>query len=270
MTLLVRDEMDIIEQHLAYHRPKVDFMVVTDNGSVDGTKEFLEALRGPDLILIDEPEHNYQQSKWVTRMINIAKEHGADWVVNSDADEFWYGDIRNEVLIAREHNSIFTETYQFWPTYLDDEREQQFARKLVWRSAEPDKWPKVMNSTQDFKFIHNGNDDVEFHTRKIKKKAQFCTIFHFSHRSWEHRKRKYINGGKAIEESRKTDNPCPSDWMTSYNSYKKEGLDALMAIYKKNYFVGEEKFFAKNLVQDTRLKDEITGNLRQLIQKNCV
>ena len=43
MTLLVRDEADIIEANLRYHRAQgVDFFVVGDNGSEDGTLEILE------------------------------------------------------------------------------------------------------------------------------------------------------------------------------------------------------------------------------------
>jgi hypothetical protein len=38
MTLKVRDEADILDDNLRYHRALgVDFFVVTDNGSVDGT-----------------------------------------------------------------------------------------------------------------------------------------------------------------------------------------------------------------------------------------
>ena len=38
MTLLVRDEEDIVEDHLIYHLNQgVDFVVATDNRSVDGT-----------------------------------------------------------------------------------------------------------------------------------------------------------------------------------------------------------------------------------------
>ena len=42
MTLMVRDEIDIIERNLAHHFSRgVDFIVVTDHMSTDGTREFL-------------------------------------------------------------------------------------------------------------------------------------------------------------------------------------------------------------------------------------
>jgi len=43
LTLLVRDEMDIIKSNLSYHLDAgVDFIIVTDNGSTDGTTEALK------------------------------------------------------------------------------------------------------------------------------------------------------------------------------------------------------------------------------------
>lgn len=93
MTLLVRDEEDILEQHLDFHLGHgVDFVIATDNLSQDRSGEILRRYeRAGRLRLLDEPEDNYSQAKWVTRMARMAAtEYGADWVINSDADEFWW------------------------------------------------------------------------------------------------------------------------------------------------------------------------------------
>jgi hypothetical protein len=93
MTLLVRDEADVIEHNLRYHFTRgVDFVVATDHRSTDGTTEILrEFEREGRLRLIRETGTGLHQSEWVTRMARLAAtKHGADWVVNCDADEFWW------------------------------------------------------------------------------------------------------------------------------------------------------------------------------------
>jgi glycosyl transferase family 2 len=92
MTLLVRDEADIINAQIAFHlHAGVDFVIATDNDSRDGTTEILESYaRAGYLHLIRQPGDNMQQVEWVTRMAQMAAtQFGADWVINSDADEFW-------------------------------------------------------------------------------------------------------------------------------------------------------------------------------------
>lgn len=91
MTILVKNEADIIEANIRTHANLgVDAFVVMDNNSDDGTREILATLQKEfELIIIDE-KGNYQQAKWMKRLANIAKkELNADWIINNDADEFW-------------------------------------------------------------------------------------------------------------------------------------------------------------------------------------
>jgi Glycosyl transferase family 2 len=93
MTLLARDEADVIEPWLAFHlNAGADFVIATDNRSQDGTTEVLERYAREGYVhRIREDGEDLRQDEWVTRMARLAAtEFGADWVVNSDADEFWW------------------------------------------------------------------------------------------------------------------------------------------------------------------------------------
>ena len=72
MTLLVRDEEDIVEDHLVYHLNQgVDFVIATDNNSVDGTRDVLERFQRLGYVeVIDEPDDTYDQWRWVTKSVS--------------------------------------------------------------------------------------------------------------------------------------------------------------------------------------------------------
>jgi hypothetical protein len=93
MTIAVRNEADIIEENFRYHLGAgVDFIIATDHRSEDGTTEILERYERDGLLhLTRETGEAFLQTDWVTRMARLAAtSFGADWVINADADEFWW------------------------------------------------------------------------------------------------------------------------------------------------------------------------------------
>ena len=90
-TMLVRDEIDVIDAQISYHlNAGVDFLIVTDHDSRDGTSEVLESHARDGHLLRIACSGKMYESAWRTRMARMAAtEYGADWIINTDADEFW-------------------------------------------------------------------------------------------------------------------------------------------------------------------------------------
>lgn len=93
MTLLVRDEEDIIDWNIRYHMSRgVERFIVTDNRSMDETAEILRKYeRVGVLTYIYEETDDYSQDLWVSRMARLAHDQfQPDWILHCDADEFWW------------------------------------------------------------------------------------------------------------------------------------------------------------------------------------
>ncbi len=90
-TLVVRDEIDVVEAQLDYHLSAgVDFVLATDHESRAGTAEVLERYERSSRLRLLRASGPVREHEWRTRMARLAAaEHGADWVINTDADEFW-------------------------------------------------------------------------------------------------------------------------------------------------------------------------------------
>ena len=93
MTLRTRDEADIVDAQISFHlNAGVDLIVATDHLSQDGTLDVLESYaRSGQLHLLRETADEMDEGARATRMSRVAAtELGADWVIPSDADEFWW------------------------------------------------------------------------------------------------------------------------------------------------------------------------------------
>jgi Glycosyl transferase family 2 len=90
-TLVVRDEADIVDAQIAYHlNAGVDFVIASDHESRDGTTEILEAYARRGYLRRIPVSGEVRESEWRTTMARLAAtDHGAEWVINTDADEFW-------------------------------------------------------------------------------------------------------------------------------------------------------------------------------------
>jgi hypothetical protein len=96
LTLLVSDEDDLIEANLSYHLAQgFDFAVVTANRASDQTLSTIQRFvdDGQARLLL-EPGDDHDHEAWLTRMARLAaREHGADWVLNADVDEFYWPEV---------------------------------------------------------------------------------------------------------------------------------------------------------------------------------
>jgi len=167
MTLKVRDEEDVIEQNLRFHRALgVDFFVVMDNGSVDSTPEILARYADAGLahVLRDETgDLRALGAEWYTRMARMAAtEFEADWVVHNDADEFWWpltGDLKKALAVIPERfGAVVAPRAEFVGR---PDGPGSFAERLVFREARSTLQPKVAHRADpDVVVLHRGAHEV--------------------------------------------------------------------------------------------------------------
>jgi len=141
MTLQVRDEVDILEANLRYHLAQgVDFVIALDNGSQDGSLEILQRYADAGLLHLvrkHDADQRRQQGTWQTELARLAlAEFEADWVINNDADEFWWpvaGDFRGAFAsIPKQYTSLAAPRPEFLPSR---EQDGDFLERLVIREA---------------------------------------------------------------------------------------------------------------------------------------
>jgi len=116
MTLIVRDEVDVVAHNIAFHAHHgVDAFAVLDNGSVDGTFELLQSLRSSfDIALFRDADGFHKEERSMFLAGHLQNCLGATHLISNDADEFWVprsGSLRS--LIAADAPVRLVRRYNF-------------------------------------------------------------------------------------------------------------------------------------------------------------
>lgn len=240
MTLLVRDEEDIIEDNICFHLSSgVDFIVAIDNGSKDKTPHILEKYqkkRALSFSVINE--HTFEQSKWVSQMAKEAVEkYKATHLFHCDADEFWFGSDGNlKHLLPKENEVFYIPVINYLPPqdcyshtlnfrrfhyivsqpydYPLELAKQESSKLLLYKYP-----PKVM-TPKNFTEIVTGNHDVATDKPCERTTQNSVFIHHFPIRSYKQFERKVVQGGSAHKKNPTQDPTTVWHWKAWYKLYK--------------------------------------------------
>lgn len=233
MTLLVRDEEDILEANIDYHLSQgVDFIIATDNLSVDGTPAILERYqRQGRLLRIEERSDDYSQHRWVTRMARMAAtDYSADWVINNDADEFWWptgpGNLKDTLeRVAPETGAIKVPRFNF-PVTAHAPTGVPFYEALTWRDTQSENPlgrplpPKVCHRAWADIDVAQGNHSVSRQGQGIAAPIGEIEILHYPMRSYAQFENKIRLGGAAYARNTELPAGMGGTWRQLYADWQ--------------------------------------------------
>lgn len=265
MTLLVRDEIDIIAANLDFHADRgVDLFIVADNLSVDGTTDALRRYERRGLVhYIEQSGDDFSQHRWVTEMARLAyTEFGADWVINNDADEFWYpeaGTLKDVLAVIDPAAEAVTVPRQnFLPRPF--KTGQSFADAMTIRERVPLNFvgkplpPKTLHRGRADIIVGQGNHSVWRNGIPIAGVSAPIEVLHFPVRSRSQFVSKIRNGGSGYARNTELPKSVGNVKRHLYDLYQAGQLDA----FYDAMLVGDEELRRGltdgRLVSDERMK----------------
>ena len=274
LTLLCRNEADIIASTIEFHlRRGVDLILAMDNGSTDGTVAILERYQRQGVLrLLHEPSHTHDQAVWVSRMARMAaEEHGADWVIPCDADEFWWpsaGCIQAELArVPSELMVVQVDRVNFLPPAAEAPLDLPFYQRQTLRERQSRNSlgdplpPKVCHRADPAITVSDGNHTVLLSGEPLwaQPGAVGLEILHFPVRNYQQLERKIRDGAEALARNTRVPAHVGSTWRQLYKDHLLVGsLPAYYASLRPDQATLAAALASGELLEDRRLQRDFS------------
>ena len=261
-TLVVRDEADVVRTQIAYHLDAgVDFVIASDHDSRDGTTEVLQDYVHDGVLRLIPVQGQMLDGPWRTHMARLAAaEHGADWVINTDADEFWMprtGTLKSTLAAIPEPYGVVWALSRHFPPRPDDG--SFFAERMTVRVSAP----AAINDPASpyrphLKAAHRADPEIRVgfgsHTVRTDRWSALhhwhpFDVLHFPFRSLEQWERKGVRRARG-------DKPLGQYVSAMQASESGRAPDRYRSLVVDDETL-EQGLAAGSLVRDTRLRDAL-------------
>ena len=273
MTLMVRNEADILARNIEFHRRQgVSHFLITDHRSSDESLAIARHYESLGLAdVFTETSDQFRQGEWVTRMARLASsKHKADWVINSDADEFWLpargdlvlalSDIDAQVtsLTLPRYNVVYSHVYS----------DIILEGKIRYRSALAE-LPKTCHRGDPTIQISEGNHLAVSEHGQVRRHVAI-SILHYPVRSYEQFQRKVIEGAANLERTADLDPLVGWHWRQAAAAQQR---GELRQFFLANRYCGaivmdantlSRKLEDRTLVRDDRIARFFQGTSHEL------
>lgn len=199
---MVKDEIDILPFNVAWMLENVDYLLIADNLSTDGTYEYLLEMQSlhSNIHVVKDQEVAYHQSAKMNQLFKLAfsLDSAIEWIVPFDADEFWIGNNSRhfgEEIKNTQEDIIYASVWHM--VSMQVETSESPLHDICWRQENREQFPVVAFRWNTDASIQMGNHDVLWPGGRCLH-GKFG-VRHYQYRSLAQFKQKVRNGKAAYD-----------------------------------------------------------------------